>query len=193
VRNTQAGEQCRAPASPTRLSYFAVSLPISGRLGWTQPAIARFLTGAAPDVLDSPSGLAPRALRDIRAEQQAGFTALDADVALSAVAGGLLGLLRLCQDCPERMNDKVVDQLADAVLRQLGCPRTRQPASPLCRSPTPATGSRAPRRPDCSPGPRDRRRAAAASRQALLASAARRVPASDASLGSHAPGFGRLP
>ena len=81
---------CAGIADPAEV--FAVSFRISGRLGWTHPAIARFLTGAGLDVLDSPTGLAPRALRDIRAGQQAGrFTALDADVALSAVAGGLLG------------------------------------------------------------------------------------------------------
>ena len=112
---------CAGIADPAEV--FAVSFRISGRLGWTHPAIARFLTGAGLDVLDSPTGLAPRALRDIRAGQQAGrFTALEADVALSAVAGGLLGLLRLCQDHPERMNEKVVDQLAEAVLRLLGVP-----------------------------------------------------------------------
>jgi AcrR family transcriptional regulator len=102
---------------------FAVSFRISGRLGWTHPAMARFLTGAGLGVLDSPTGLAPRALRDIRAGQQAGrFTSLDADVALSAVAGGLLGLLQLCQEHPDRMNEQVVDQLAEAILRLLGVP-----------------------------------------------------------------------
>jgi len=50
------------------------------------------------------------------------FTPLDAGVALSAVAGGLLGLLRLCQDYPERMNETIVDQLAEAIPRLLGVP-----------------------------------------------------------------------
>lgn len=112
---------CADIADPAEI--FAVSFRISGRLGWTHPGMARFLTGAGLSVLDSPIGLAPRALRDIRAGQQAGrFTALDADVALSAAAGGLLGLLQLCQDHPERMNEKLVDQLAEAILRLLGVP-----------------------------------------------------------------------
>jgi AcrR family transcriptional regulator len=51
---------------------FAVSFRISGRLGWTHPDIAHFLTGAGPDLLDAPRGLAPRALRDIKAGQAAG-------------------------------------------------------------------------------------------------------------------------
>jgi AcrR family transcriptional regulator len=112
---------CADIADPAEV--FAVSFRISGRLGWTHPGLARFLTGAGLSVLDSPIGLAPRALRDIRAGQQAGrFSALDANIALSAVAGGLLGLLRLCQDHPERMNENVVDQLAEAIMRLLGVP-----------------------------------------------------------------------
>jgi len=51
---------------------FAVSLRISGRLGWTHPDIARFLTGVGLEALDAFRGLAPRALRDIRAGQAAG-------------------------------------------------------------------------------------------------------------------------
>ena len=51
---------------------FAVGLRISGRLGWTHPDIAGFLTGAGLDALDIPGGLAPRALRDIEAGQAAG-------------------------------------------------------------------------------------------------------------------------
>jgi Tetracyclin repressor-like, C-terminal domain len=101
----------------------AVGLRISGRLGWTHPEIAGFLTGVGLDALDSPYGLAPRALRDIQAGQAAGrFTAPDPEIALSAVAGGLLGLLRMCQQHPERVTDASAGQLAEAVLRMLGVP-----------------------------------------------------------------------
>jgi AcrR family transcriptional regulator len=104
---------------------FAVGVRISGRLGWTHPDIAGFLTGAGldADALDIPVGLAPRALRGVRAGQAAGrFTALDAEIALSAVAGGLLGLLRLRQRNSGRVREAAVDQLAEAVLRLLGIP-----------------------------------------------------------------------
>ena len=102
---------------------FAVGMRISGRLGWTHPDIAGFLTGAGLDALDIPTGLAPRALRDIQVGQAAGrFTVPDADIALSAAAGGLLGLLRMCQRHPERITETTVDQLAEAVLRLLGVP-----------------------------------------------------------------------
>ena len=102
---------------------FAVGTRISGRLGWTHPDIAGFLTGTGLDALDIPGGLAPRALRDIEAGQATGrFTVPDAEIALSAVAGGLLGLLRMCQRHPERVDETTVDQLAEAELRLLGVP-----------------------------------------------------------------------
>jgi AcrR family transcriptional regulator len=102
---------------------FAVGTRISGRLGWTHPGIAGFLTGMGLDVLDIPRGLAPRALRDIQAGQATGrFTIPDAQIALSAVTGGLLGLLRMHQRHPERIEESSVDHLTEAVLRLLGVP-----------------------------------------------------------------------
>jgi len=118
---------------------FAVGLRISGRLGWTHPDIAGFLTGTGLDALDIPVGLAPRALRDIQAGQSAGrFTIPDAEIALSAVAGGLLGLLRTCQRHPERITEASVDQLAEAMLRLLGVPAHE--AARLAALPLPDTG-----------------------------------------------------
>jgi AcrR family transcriptional regulator len=116
---------------------FAVGLRISGRLGWTHPDIAGFLIGAGLDALDIPVGLAPRALRDIEAGQAAGrFTVPDAEIALSAVAGGLLGLLRICQRHPGRVDEAAVDQLAEAELRLLGVPADE--AARLAATPLPA-------------------------------------------------------
>jgi AcrR family transcriptional regulator len=119
---------------------FAVGLRISGRLGWTHPETAGFLTGAAldADALDNPAGLAPRALRGVRAGQATGrFTVLDAEIALSAVAGGLLGLLRLHRSDPGRVREGAVDQLAEAVLRLLGIPAPE--AARLTALPLPPT------------------------------------------------------
>ena len=102
---------------------FAVGTRITGRLGWTHPDIAGFLVGAGLAVLDIPIGLVPRALRDIQAGQAAGrFTAPDAEIALSAATGGMLGLFRLRQRHPERVTQTTVDQLAEAELRLLGVP-----------------------------------------------------------------------
>ena len=102
---------------------FATSLRISGRLGWTHPDLAGFITGAGLELLNSPGGLAPRALRDIENGQAAGrFTVPHAQIALSTVAGGLLGLLRVHQQRPEEVDEAAVDQLAEAILRMLGVP-----------------------------------------------------------------------
>ncbi len=117
---------------------FAVGTRISGRLGWTHPDIAGFLAGAGLNALDIPIGLAPRALRDIQAGQASGrFTVPDAEIALSAVAGGLLGLLRMCQRHPERVNETTVDELAEAELRLLGVPAPE--AARLAALPLPPT------------------------------------------------------
>ena len=119
---------------------FAVSLRISWRLGWTRPDIARFLTGVTPRTLDASRGLVPRALRDIQAGQAAGrFTVTDAKIALSAVAGGLLGLLRLRERNPEHVDETTVDQLAEACLRLLGVPAPE--AARLVASPLPPVGA----------------------------------------------------
>ena len=119
---------------------FAASFRISGRLSWTHPEIARFLTGGGLDLLDAPTGLAPRALRDIKAGQDAGrFTIADAEIALSAVAGGLLGLLRHGQRYPERVDETTVHQLAEAMLRLLGIPATE--AARLAAVTLPDTGT----------------------------------------------------
>jgi len=117
---------------------FSISLRLSARLGWTHPEVARFITGAGLDLLDTPGGLAPRALRDIRAGQAAGeFSVADAEVALSAVAGGLVGLLRQYQQHPERLEESSVDDLAEACLRLLGLPAAK--ARRLAALPLPDT------------------------------------------------------
>ena len=118
---------------------FAVSLRISGRLSWTHPDIARFLAGAGLPTLDAPRGLAPRALRDIQTGQAAGrFTVANAEVALSAVAGGLFGLLRWRERHPERVDEASVDQLTEACLRLLGVPAAE--AARLVASSLPPAG-----------------------------------------------------
>ena len=128
---------CAGLSDPAEV--LAVSFRISARLGWTHPEIAQFLTGAGLDLLDAPNGLAPRALRDIKAGQAAGrFVIPSADVALAAVAGDLLGLLWLRQRHPDRIDEASVDQLTEAILRLLGL--TTREARRLATRPLPATG-----------------------------------------------------
>ena len=92
------------------------------------------------EALDASRGLAPRALRDIQAGQAAGrFTVADAKIALSAVAGGLLGLLRLRERHPGHVDETSVDQLTEACLRLLGVPCSE--AARLVASPLPPVGA----------------------------------------------------
>ena len=129
-------QACAGITDPAEV--FAVSFRISGRLGWTHPDVARFLTGSGLDLLDAPYGLAPRALRDITAGQAAGcFTIPDPEVGLSAVAGALLGLLRQHQQHPDRFDEGAADQFAEAVLRLLGVPAPE--AARLAALPLPPT------------------------------------------------------
>ena len=117
---------------------FAVSLRLSGRLAWTHPEIAGLITGSGRDLLDAPRGLAPRALRDIRAGQAVGrFTMPDAKVALSAVLGGLLGLPRVGERETRHVDESSVDELTEACLRMLGVESAE--AHRLAHLPIPAT------------------------------------------------------
>jgi AcrR family transcriptional regulator len=129
---------CAGIADPAEV--FAVSFRISGRLGWTHPDLARFLAGRGLDLLNAPAGLAPRALRDIKAGQAAGrFTVPDAGIALSAVAGGLLALLRRSERHPEHAGQAIVDDLAEGMLRMLGIPAAE--AAHLAAAPLPEIGN----------------------------------------------------
>lgn len=100
---------------------FAVSLRISGRLAWTHPEVAAYITGAGLALVETSRGLTPRAVRDLRAAHAAGrFSFAEAEVALSAVTGGLIALLRLRLQNPGRVSESAVDELAEASLRFLG-------------------------------------------------------------------------
>jgi len=131
-------EACAGIDDPAQV--FAVSLRLSGRLAWTHPDIAGFITGAGLGLLDVPRGLAPRGLRDIRAGQSSGrFAGLDAEIALSAVAGGLVGLLRQKERDPEGRQEGAVEELTEASLRLLGIRPAE--ARRLARLPLPAAAS----------------------------------------------------
>ena len=112
---------------------FAVGTRITGRLGWTHPDIAGFLVGSGLDVLDIPTGLAPRALRDIQAGQATGrFT------------------VARCRDRAQRRGRRHARAVADVPAapgtrhRDHRRPARRGRAAPARR---PRTRSRSPRRP----------------------------------------------
>jgi AcrR family transcriptional regulator len=99
----------------------AASVRITGRLCSSQPELAQFLIGAGLDILDVPFGLAPRARRDLEAGQAAGhFDVANTEIALSAMTGGILALLRLRLRDPRSVTEALIDQWAEATLRMLG-------------------------------------------------------------------------
>lgn len=100
---------------------FAARFRLAGRVGRTHPELARFLTELGLDALTSPDGLAPRARRDLAAAFAAGrLRHVAPDVAVSTVAGALIGLLQLQLGAPDGVPDRVVDEVTAGVLRLLG-------------------------------------------------------------------------
>jgi hypothetical protein len=107
-------------AVPASLADAAVTPgdPAYGRLTST------YFRGGAPGIV-----LLPRTVEQVvdavdfaRRLVRIGLGARWRDVALSTVAGGLLGLLRVHQHHPEQVDETSVDQLAEALLRMLGIP-----------------------------------------------------------------------
>ena len=110
---------CRDLNDPAEL--FAAKFRISGRVGRTHPERARFLTELGLEALGRPEGLAPRARRDLTAAFATGRLAHPSpEVALSAVAGALIGLLAAQLEAPGGVEDRVVDDVAAGLLRMLG-------------------------------------------------------------------------
>ncbi len=95
------------------------------RRGWTHPDIAGFLTGTGLDVLDIPTGLAPRALRDIRAGRPRAGSPCRRPRSRSAPRPGPARAAADVPAAPDRVIETTVDQLAEAELRLLGVPRRR--------------------------------------------------------------------
>ena len=94
------------------MSARAARMPRSDCRGRLQAAAQRSVNG--PDTLS------------IEAGRDAGqFHVADAEVALSAVTGALIGLLRMHQRHPERIGETSVDGLAEACLRLLGLPAAK--------------------------------------------------------------------
>ena len=102
---------------------FAISLRISGRLAWTHPEIAGFITGAGLQLLDTARGLAPRALRDIRAGQAAGrFTIRERGDRAQRRRRRTPRPPAAPRAPTRRVTETSVDELTEACLRFLGIP-----------------------------------------------------------------------
>ncbi|MET0995709.1 MAG: TetR/AcrR family transcriptional regulator [Mycobacterium sp.] len=115
---------------------FACSFRLTGRLFRRRPQESQILLANGLPLLASDRGLAPRALRDIKAAVAAGrFHVDDPELALAVAGGALLGLGRLLRDQPERDDAQAADKVTEDVLRLFGLPA--EEAHEICQRPLP--------------------------------------------------------
>jgi AcrR family transcriptional regulator len=103
---------------------FAASVRITARFAKTHPQVARIIDRTGPRYLTAPTGLAPRALRDLQRAKDAGRLSFDdPDVAIACTGGALLGVIHLglAQGSPSAV-DRAADGLAVNLLRMFGLP-----------------------------------------------------------------------
>src|SRR6516165_3675317 len=115
---------------------FATSFRLTGRLFRRRPQESEILLANGPALLSSDRGLAPRALRDIKAAVEAGrFTVDDPELALAMAGGALLGLGKLLRDDPDRDDARAADTVTENVLRLFGL--SAEEAREVCQRPLP--------------------------------------------------------
>ncbi|MEV6101994.1 helix-turn-helix domain-containing protein [Nocardia sp. NPDC051981] len=115
---------------------FAVSFRMTGRLQRQMPEMVKVILHSGMSILLREEGLAPRARRDILAAQEAGrFEPMDADMAIMAAGGALLGLLQLLDARPDADADARTDEMTFHMLRMFGM--NKRAAQKLTSSPLP--------------------------------------------------------
>jgi len=115
---------------------FATSFRLTGRLFRRRPQESEILLVNGPALLSSDRGLAPRALRDIKAAVDAGrFNVDDPELALATAGGALLGLGILLRDNPDRDGARAADVVTENLLRLFGLGADE--AHAVCHRPLP--------------------------------------------------------
>jgi AcrR family transcriptional regulator len=115
---------------------FATAFRLTGRLFRRRPQESEILLANGPALLSSDRGLAPRALRDIKAGVDTGrFTVDDPELALFMAGGALLGLGKLLRDNPDRDDARAADSVTESVLRLFGL--SGADAQAVCQLPLP--------------------------------------------------------
>ena len=119
---------------------FASSFRLTGRFFRRRPQETRILLANWQAALVSEHGLAPRALRDIKAAAAAGrFTVEDPERALAIAGGVLLGLGSLLAAHPDRDDATTSDEVTEDLLRLFGMPARE--AHRICTRPLPEIDS----------------------------------------------------
>ncbi|WP_373421199.1 TetR/AcrR family transcriptional regulator [Mycobacterium shigaense] len=115
---------------------FATSFRLTGRLFRQRPQESEILLANGLALLSSDRGLAPRALRDIKAGIKAGrFHLDDPELALAMAGGALLGLGQLLRNDPGRDDANAADEVTERVLGLFGL--DAEEAHAVCRRPLP--------------------------------------------------------
>ncbi|OBH90689.1 TetR/AcrR family transcriptional regulator [Mycobacterium sp. E2989] len=118
---------------------FATSFRLTGRLFRRRPQESQILLANGMELLTSERGLAPRALRDIKAGVAAGrFDVDDPELALAMAGGALLGLGNLLRHHPDRDDAHAADVVTENVLRLFGL--SADEAHAICKRPLPDGG-----------------------------------------------------
>ena len=115
---------------------FATSFRLTGRLFRQRPQESEILLANGSALLSSERGLAPRALRDIKAAANAGrFRVDDPELALATAGGALLGLGTLLREDRDRDDANAADTVTENVLRLFGL--SADEAHSICQRPLP--------------------------------------------------------
>jgi AcrR family transcriptional regulator len=117
-------------------AVFACSFRLTGRFFRERPQESRILLANWAALLSSDRGLAPRAMRDIKAGVAAGrFHIEDPDLTLAVAAGALLGMGHLLGSQPDRDAGATADAVTEDVLRLFGM--SAEEARGVCALPLP--------------------------------------------------------
>lgn len=112
------------------------SFRLTGRLFRRRPAETQVLLANGLTLINSDRGIAPRALRDIKAAVSAGrFTVDDPELALAVAGGALMGMATLICNQPDRDDGQTADKVTEDLLRIFGM--SPKQAHKLCQRPLP--------------------------------------------------------
>lgn len=118
---------------------FAAAVRLTARFPKTHPEMAKIIVRVGPGYLTAPTGLAPRALRDLQHARDVGRLAFgNPEVAIGCVGGALLGVLHLNLERGPADIDDAADELAVNLLRMFGI--TDGEAHEIAGRPLPAAG-----------------------------------------------------
>lgn len=115
---------------------FARSFRMVGRLHRLVPELSKVILSQGAALVTSDHGLAPRALRDIRAAVDAGrFTQTDATAALLITGGAALSLAQHIHENPDADDAALTDTVTQSLLVMLGL--SSEDARAIARLPLP--------------------------------------------------------